>query len=781
MNSLESIHKAESGSIPHSEDGPKVQILFGDSMAQIVGKVVTIEKEHILAFIKPLTPDLEEKQDYSGLVALIKALWDDEIHDDEVTLEVIREITKHPAFPDVLCTMIASEPLTFIHTLLCLDAEPQSTLINLVLAKETEIGYANFVGFLRVFLLPAWDDPEIRSENFDEIIDLMDQEQFQEVAKVAVANLPLKDLGRICSITEDEQTANGFIECLVQNYAGHHGYEDSLVLFIESIVAEVDTRERKFRPEILCELLNYGSSYEKLSSLVLNNAEGLSPIAFSYVLWCLPKRELRGFLKNYNVDDNSHELITWMDQLIGLECSVKKCLSIMDLFIKELEEEELQFLLTNMLIGESRSIPYLCPAMEMETFQVFSMVFDGGMRSSLLRKGLTPRVYANRKIVSSICQVPMKKQMLCNFAGMDIVSQDLVQVGEEQFGKMATLKDFSDYIAQGVISHDLEDKMAKTDKDFIRIPPFLIALAMAEETFRPQFIATLRYMTDDQLKAFAEQIPSGREVEVLDLMMQRASYDQIGKILSAIPFKALETYLRAKSKELHAKFQVIKERQLSLKACIEKLSAPHASENIGFEGLYSETLEACTKQDGLLRNMLNPVNIVLKKHAKEVFDDYEAKNPEDFSQIVNIMGVCESYQNVLSGELGFFKILNELDPVEKKEEEIHQDFKRHKIPLSFRTENDIKKDTLNAAGIAYGKDIEYLGISLADKVLLEEKDLQILKSYLSQSAQMAKIWCFFREKKLCSISDLFTAMVVESPADLLDLMGLAKRMGYKEG
>lgn len=779
MNCLEGTHKAGSGSSPYPEEGQGVQILFDDSVGQITEKIFTVEKEHILTFIKPLIPAFHEKQNYSKLVSLIKTLWDDDTHDDEVGMGIINEIAKHPAFPAVLCSMISTEPLTFIHTVFCLDEELQSTCMDLVLAQDKETYYSNFVGCLRTFLLPVWDDPETRSENFDEFLDLLDQEQFQAVAQVTVANFSIKELGRILSITKDKQTANGFIECFVQYYIGEPGYEDNLLLFIESIVAEVDTRERKFQPDILCELLKYGSSYERLSSLVINNAEGLTPKAFAYVRWCLPRRELKGLLKNYNVNDHCQELIGSLDQLIALERSTKKCISIIDLFIKKLSEEELQFFLTNMLSEESRSIPYLCPAMGMEAFQVFTMVFDGSLRSNLLRKALTSNVRANRNIVSSICRLPMKKQMLCNLAGMDIVSQVLVPVGEELVGKMATLKDFSDYIAKGLVEQNLEDKMAEMDKDYIRIPPLFIALAMTENAFRPQFIATLRYMTEDQLIAFAQQIPKRREVEIIDLMMSQASYDQMNKILSAIPFHALETFLRAKSEEMHAKFQVIKGKQEALKECVEKLLLPHAFENIGFDSFYSDTLQACTQQDGLLRTMLNPVNIVIKKHAKEVFDDYEVESPEDFSEIVNIMGFCESFKQALSGKESFFKTLSDLDPVEKKKEEVHQDFKTRKIPIKFRNENDITIISLRASGIVYDKDIKCFDISLEDKLFLDAKDLGKLKKYLSQSDQLPKIWSFFKEKKLCSISDLYTSMLVEEPSQLLNLMALAKRMGYK--
>jgi hypothetical protein len=751
-----------------------------ETLDRIAEEIFIVENEQIIPLICPLLPtEITADSDYSLIVSLIKRVLDSGVQLDRIS-DIINSISKLIWFPQIVCFMLTSDREGFIRTLYMLPLQNRDHSFALALELEVTENYENIIACLRKLTAIDWTDTVPSYEYFEALLDIFNQEQFDELAVTIVSNIPPKELGSLLILIDEKQTATGCVEHLVRHYIEKDNSVNLLNELIESIVAAADAEVKKFRPLILRELLDYGER-KKISQQILRNSNRLSPRALVYVLWCLPEQVLASYVKRFKVVRHCEKLISWMDQLIDLEKKVKYRTAMVSVFINGLSEDDLITLLSHMLINGSRSIPYLCPAMQMEPFQIFTLVFEPAARTNLLRQALTLNLRWNRKLVSSLCLVESmqcKREYLCNVAVMDIVSQKLMQA-DQGIGQFATLRDISSYIESGLRTKDLEDKMTKLEEDYVRIPCLLMALAMTDDTLRPYFIATMRYMTEEQLIAFAQQVPEGREIEVLDQLLAIARKEQMAKILEVIPYEALLLFLKAKSPLMKQKFVPICAAQKNLRQELAFLAQHEAALQPGFAIRHAQIRTQCSLQSGYILEMLSPSNLEICKFSQEVFDHQEVDDPEFLMQMINIVRRCEKYRNELSGPGGLFKLLGALDPEKagKAESKPCSAFKIDQIPLLFRQTNNIHIKNLVAAGLVYNEDFELLGIPLASKPVLLVNDLNLLKNYLEQSL-LTEIWTFLKGKKLGSITDLFKLDLVEDRKELMKMLELVKKMGF---
>jgi hypothetical protein len=721
---------------------------------KIAVAIFSINREVIPALIDPLI----RHPDYTLLNDLIIKIFSDEEHSHEEVITVFGEVARHSSFPFTLCSLISTNPEIFIKAITSLPKEISAdSCLMPVLQIQRQISYLDFVNCVKILGLSKNEDA---AETFDLFLGLLDQETFETVAQNLVANISSKDLGELLSLTEDPETATQFINLFLEKY-----YDNTLeiICFIKAVVRASFKREVT-HPYILEELLRRGNENGyRILSILLNSDEKIPRKVFRYVLKCLPEDGLKDYLIQSHIKNDYKKQISSMDLFITSETNFNKKIAIVSQFIQDLSEVKLQLFLKNMLEMQSRSIPFLCSTMTNETFAVFSFIIEPELRTGLQRLSLTPDKKTNRDMIAHLKKLG-RAQTLCSFSVMEIVSQEIVQIGTEQYGKRATLMDFANYITLGLDANDLENQMAKASETFAEIPPFLLAMAMTDKNFRMPFIATVRYMKDGQLKAFAEQISKKRAVTTINQMMETASMDQMSLILSSLPSFVAEIYIKTKGQKMGGQFGSIEEKQKILKSSLMEIK-----QGDDFKKRCNALYEECVTQNKHLRELLSPLNLAIQKHAKEMFTECEKEKAEDFARITTIISRSVIFQKEVQQILLSLKDISAIPEVA-----VQTDFDINRIPFNAR--NFITEEMLKSSGISYNEDITHLGIVL-NKAQLDETELHILWAYL-QSELLKEIWAFFKGKNLGTISDLVTACLIDEPDDLLNLITIARKMGY---
>ncbi len=777
MNFLTSVgqemasHAAQSG-----EGHPPLPDIEG-----LAGGIFSAQNGEILPMLYQVLPDGQEDEeaaDYTSFIALLKRIFDEK-GPQERTDEIINEIAEHPRFPNALIALAGGDPETFWNTIYALRENGNVEITIPLIAKDGMDSFALLTGCVR-FLVSGSGPCDIHPcRYFEALVECFEEEEFQIFSRALIQNLSFDELGKALYLADEEATAAQITSLVVEFCLESQDYPRPLMQLIQLVANATIEDESKYPPEFLIQLLSYGQA-QKISRVVLKNSNQLTFDAFTIVLWCLPKRELSWYLSRFSLQEHADRYANLLSALIRLEKKVDERIGYVKTFIKELPEDDLLLLMNLLLEQRSPAIPYLCPAMGQEAFQVFSMVFEPAFRTNLLRCAIEGDVKRSRKIIDALGEDPDKANLLCNVAVMDIVSQNLTRVGAEQVATFATLRDFSNCIQEGLEANDLDQKMVNLHADFERIPPLHLAIAMRDASLRASFLATIRYMTEEQFKAFLQQVPKGEEITILDELLARGTTDQMMVALSEIPLEVADLYLRAKCEEMEHEFEMISARRKEIRQKFAFFLQEEFQKHPNFRQEFEEITEMCSGLQPMIVSMLAPSRLAIGKTANVLFEQCDIEDPQYLDRIQNILRRSKKYAEELSGPEGWFRKLAAINPSRQSQaaSSVQVDFRIEMVPEKVRQSSGITLQMLKDRGLCYIQDFAHLGIDLAGKQTLGQKDIRLLRKYLQQEGDLAAIWQFFRSKSMGSTGDLFTAMIVEKKEDLLELKALAARLGF---
>lgn len=716
----------------------------------------------------------EESFDFSTFINLLEQIFE-EVEQEERTDEIINAMAEHPQFPQALNFAMLTNPKIFWTTIHALRDNPNTKLVEPLINFEEVQGFANFIQCVRYLVSSGEELRTHPSFYFEAITDCFDEDVMSRVALLLLRNLSFDELGKILCFINNKNTAKQFIPQCLQLCVEDSEYPKSLVKVVEAIAKSGLEEYFIVRPHFLVEFLKYEEGV-KIARIILQNCTDMKMEHFIFLLWCLPKTELSTYLTYFPLQKGLIRA-EWLTKLVELEESPSKRIELVEIFIKDITEEDLQSLLICLIEKNSPAIPYFCPAMNDGIFQIFSMVFEPQLRTNFLRLGLAQDVHCNRKIIKALEKNEIKPSMLCNVSVMDIVSQNVTQVIGEQVGTFATLLDFSNYIAEGMLAGDLEQKMVKLQKDFENIPPLMMALAMRQQDLRENFFAAIRYMSEEQFKAFVGQIPETHTNKILDRIFNIALTDQMQTALEELPLEIVENYLRSKRKQMEDLIEMITLRHQEIDGLAFKLLDPNQKDPETFSLDLVKACQLCTDQQGALNEIQSPFYLKIGKKAKELFDIVDHSDTNYLVRIQTILLLCKNYTEQLFGNNGLYKQLLSLNGAAASGTET--DFNIQMIPNTFLVSHLITKQMLTERGLCYTADFNHLGIK-CDSQFLENTDLELLLKYFNQEGNLQAIWHHFKRKNLGSIADLFNTMIVTSFQELFQLEELALKLGYKK-
>lgn len=651
---------------------------------------------------------------------------------------LMESLASHTSFLPAMHDLLLFRPLEFLRVLCYLNSEVTTNAIFNDLAEKVDANFnAALLDCITALCMEqsnVYRPKKLLANFLNGMPEVMRKDFISHILEVS----SFSSLAALLVMLKEDEHLDEFMQAFISQY-DNDDFNDSFGTLVEEICSNNLSKRPRFLEKILKDPQN-----DWICRQVVDDFDEYTPFSQACLLWCL-RSEFRKKIA-INLQNQTDVIHSCLESIFELEDDIKPCIKLVADLTHGFDEEHLLNFVMALVTSEPPSVivPYLYSGLSTEAFGTL-MLCGPDLHLKLLEHSLPENVAEIEYLAKELNKCPEKLEIIFNQMALTL-------------SENATLIPFAVFM-QNATNLQSTDQTSAFVSSFQKVPPFLLAVAMANPSYRAIIFKFINSLSDRQHKAIGAVLPSTNLVRTLEtLVPPNLHFNSYAGIVTSLSENNLKTYLAFKNRQLLQKFvdfvHSFAQLQADCQSAFKLKEGP--IDQTAFNTLIQSLHDRAHLLNGFITRTLSPDYEMLEKLTQELIfssqDDskppflfekqpitriilsgqgvaYEAlmhylANDKDSTipktcSISNIQGLCGHYRILIAENI---RILTKLLPdITDDTDNISLEYWNVLTLQNLNALNGIKNAMeLFDLGIRSDRDFICLGLSLANKKLLEE-------------------------------------------------------------
>lgn len=224
-------------------------------------------------------------------VDLLYGIWNHPSHSHEQKVKLIEDIAPHISFLDSMYTLFETDPLSTFFILISLKNKSLAKQVLQTLLTDIK-GYHNIIKAWYQLAIDSWDDPSLKSEPLERLLDIMTFEQRFDLFFTCCKEFFTEDVAKVSSLLVSADYTAEFVNTWGDHFGDDIDLAEKLCAFVKLIIAESNPCQTI--PPILEGLIYFETEENSFDQILSDNLDKFSGFERTIISVCIDK-ENRSF------------------------------------------------------------------------------------------------------------------------------------------------------------------------------------------------------------------------------------------------------------------------------------------------------------------------------------------------------------------------------------------------------------------------------------------------------------------------------------------------------